>query len=114
MNFRNVTVDVELLSAREREAWGHRMAGRSSVETAAAMGCNRQLVREFWHQAMKRTRKARTARFQQERGDAACFTKVAALDRKLSALGRCACGLLLPCVCLPSIYEVASNRRDAE
>jgi hypothetical protein len=40
--------------------------------------------------------------------------RLSPLDRKLSALGRCKCGLLLPCVCLPSVYEVASNRRDAE
>lgn len=43
--------------------------------------------------------------------DVAYVPRVTPLDRKLSALGRCArCHLLNPCVCLPTIYDVASMR----
>lgn len=37
-----------------------------------------------------------------------------ALDAKLSALGRCRCGLLNPCSdCVPDIYEYAGMRKSA-
>lgn len=41
------------------------------------------------------------------------WAAVRALDAKLRANGRCKCGLLLPCVCVPSIYAVAALRPNA-
>jgi hypothetical protein len=115
MNFRNVTVDVNLLSAREREAWEHRMAGRSSLETALAMNATRGHVREYWHQAMRRLAKARPARYPKVHDDENRFERIHGLDQKLSANGRCRCGLLLPCEsCLPTSRDMAESRREVD
>jgi DNA-binding CsgD family transcriptional regulator len=106
MNFLNVAIDLEALSPREREAWEHRMAGRTAEESATLMGCRRDNVHSLWHHARNRKEPA-SMTMPRQRGKLD--------DRKLLELGRCKCGLLNPCHgCGPSIYEMAEARRDAE
>ena len=89
-------VAIEDLSTNERIAWGHRLAGRNGREAADAMGCSVQQVRAFWRNARMRRASSKGGR----------------LDLRISHAGRCErCHLLKPCVCLPTIQELATSRR---
>jgi len=98
MKGNDLKVAIEDLSTAERIAWGHRLAGRSATEAAAEMLCDVKQVRALWCNARRRTKPSKSGRF----------------DLALARAGRCKCGLLLPCVCLQTIDEVAASRWDAE
>lgn len=101
-----VIPDLSILTSREREAWGHRAAGRPAREAAEAMGCSVPCVYMFWHIAMKRVEHGPNAR-------AALTAERESKEERAANVPRCRCGLALPCNnCLPTIEDVALGRSE--
>jgi hypothetical protein len=108
---------------RQRPGWRDRALERLEMKRARGLcaDCLRPVVvgktRCFTHleRARLRVLKYKTREAKAEHIEEAPVPRFTALDRKLSALGRCSrCNLLLPCgPCLPTIQEVAMQRFGA-
>jgi hypothetical protein len=88
-----------MLSDREREVWSLRLSGLEQQEIADALGCTIFVVRTALRSGANRV--ARGAPAKDRNRDK---------FRDLGKLGRCHCGMLLPCYHEDPI-ELASRRR---